>query len=95
MFRGVLLTGQITANESLFTYENGESVNTFSDPGHIPPFLDDILLDSNLTLFTTCMNSAECVFDTMQTGNISIGLATLETHSVTLAIAEVLGKCIT
>ena len=52
---------------------------TFSDPDHIPPFLDDIQssLMNNSTLTDVCGNNAECLFDFNQTGDATVGMAAM------------------
>ena len=71
-------------NESLFTYENGSSTETFSFPNHEPVFLDELL--SNLTaeqLVTaqqTCGNDQSCLFDLLETQNQALAANSLETN---------------
>ena len=68
--------GQVTQNESIFTYKQPQSV---SDPNHTPPFLDEILsnLMGNSTLMGVCGSNAECLFDFGQTGNAEVGMAAM------------------
>ena len=58
----------------------GENVSTFSDPNHVPPFLDEIRdnLEANSTLTDICGNNTECLYDFAQTGNEAVGMATME-----------------
>ena len=79
------LSGQITQNESIFTYEIDEGVDLFSDPNHLPPFLDEILsgLMGNLTLTDVCGNNAECLFDYAQTGEVDVGMAAIAVENET------------
>ena len=88
-----LLIGQITLEESIFNYEPGESVVTFSYPNHIPPFLDEILssLMENSTLTDVCGDNVECLFDFNQTGDAEVGMAamTVEIEAAT----ETLDSC--
>ena len=74
-----LSLGQINEAESIFQYMPGESVSTFSDPNHVPPFLDEISqnLEANETLTNVCGNNMECLFDFAQTGNEGVGMATM------------------
>jgi len=74
------LSGQITESESIFTYANDEGVNTFSDPDHIPPFLDEIRdnLANNSTLVEVCGNNSQCLFDVGQTGDENVGMDSLQ-----------------
>ena len=52
---------------------------TFSDPQHIPPFLDEILsnLTGNSTLTDVCGNNIECLFDFAQTRDAEVGMAAM------------------
>ena len=58
----------------------GQGVSTFSNPNHIPPFLDEISsnLEGNSTLFNVCGNNTQCLFDFGQTGSEAVGMATME-----------------
>jgi len=55
-------------------------VNTFSDPDHIPPFLDEIRtnLEGNTTLVEVCNGNPQCLFDVEQTGDENVGMDTLQ-----------------
>ena len=79
------LSGQISQNESIFTYEMGEGVDIFSDPNHLPPFLDEILsnLVENSTLTDVCGTNAECLFDFAQTGEVDVGMAAIAVENET------------
>lgn len=77
--------------ESLFTYGPGEDVDTFSVPHHIPPFLD-ALGPVDPALITACHGFAECVFDSIHTGDLSVGLATFETNAANVLTAQTVGK---
>ena len=68
----------MSAEQSLFTYPDGLSAESFSHPDHIPDFLDDILMNADPSLRQLCQNNARCVFDTSQTGNDEVGMATLQ-----------------
>jgi len=59
---------------------SGENVNTFSNPDHVPPFLDEIseTLANNMTLMNACGNNTQCLFDFGQTGDEAVGMATME-----------------
>ena len=72
--------GQITEAESVFQYMSGQNVSTFSNPNHMPPFLDEIseTLATNMTLMDACGNNAQCLFDFGQTGDEAVGMATME-----------------
>ena len=79
------ILGQVIQSESLFTYEDGKSVHTFSVPDHAPPFLDEILsnLMGNSTLTDVCGTNVECLFDFSQTGDMEIGMAAISVENVT------------
>ena len=75
----------ITEDESIFTYESGESVDAFSMPDHTPPFLDEILSDltGNSTLTDVCGDNVECLFDFSQTGDMEVGMAAIAVENET------------
>ena len=78
--------GQISQSESIFQYMMGEDVSTFSQPDHMPPFLDKIIdtLEGNSTLTAVCGSNTECLFDFSQTGDETVGIATMQfTEEVT------------
>jgi len=77
--------GQITSAESIFTYKAGEGVDTFSDPNHVPPFLDEILsnLTGNSTLTDVCGSNVECLFDFAQTGDMEVGMVAMAVENET------------
>ena len=89
----ILLLGQITEEESIFTYEAGKSVDTFSNPDHTPPFLDELLtsLMSNSSLTAVCGDNIECLFDFDQTGDVEVGMAALTVANE--AATEMLEAC--
>lgn len=71
--------GQITDEESLFTYPPGLSVSNFSNQSHIPPFADEIEVDQAVA--DMCGDDPECVFDSTVTGNAEIGMSSLTIDS--------------
>ena len=78
--------GQISQSESIFQYMMGENVSTFSQPDHMPPFLDEVIakLVGNSTFTDVCGNDTECLFDFSQTGDEAVGMATMQfTEEVT------------
>ena len=89
-----LISGQVTSEESIFAYEPGESVVTFSYPNHIPPFLDEILssLMGNTTLTDVCGDNVECLFDFDQTGDVEVGMAAMAIENETMAELQELCK---
>ena len=60
-------------------------MTTFSDPSHLPPFLDDILssLMNNSTLTDVCGDNVECLFDFDQTGDVEVGMAAMTVENET------------
>ena len=80
------LTGATSANDSLFTYEEGKDHSSYFDVGYLPIFLDQEDFD-NLTLFDNvtleeeardvCGDNKQCLFDIYTTGKVSIGLASV------------------
>ena len=65
--------GQVTEGESLFTYPAGSGVANFSNPNHIPVFLDEI---DTTQAAEVCGNNVQCIFDFNQTGNIQLAQST-------------------
>jgi len=69
-----------TANNSLFTYDEGKSHSSYFDAGYVPIFLDqnDMAFD-NATLGQqardVCGDNKQCLFDIHTTGKVSIGMA--------------------
>ena len=65
-------------NESLFTYNPGETFANFSEPDHVPIFLDQIDSDIRAEAEKTCggSNKLECIFDYSQTKNRELALDT-------------------
>ena len=58
----------------------GGNVTTFSQPNHMPPFLDEIRanLMGNDTLTAVCGDNTECLFDFSQTNDETVGMATMQ-----------------
>jgi len=85
MINLTLLSGQILSEESIFTYEPGENMTKFSDPNHVPPFLDEISssLMENSTLTDVCGDNVECLFDFSQTGDIEVGMVAMAVENET------------
>ena len=65
-------------DESLFTYDSGETFANFSEPDHIPIFLDQIDSDIRAEAEEICggSNKLECIFDYSQTKNQELALDT-------------------
>ena len=92
------LSGQITVDESIFTYAPDQSARDFSNPSHMPPFLDEIMssLEGNSTLVDICGDNPQCFFDVDQTGDANVGMDTLQFEEqaveqvVTLGITHIM-----
>ena len=52
----------------------------FSDPDHMPIFLDEVLDAASNETRALCGDNPECIFDATETGNMEIGLETLQTN---------------
>ena len=74
------LSGQITQSESIFTYAPGKSARDYSNPNHVPPFMDEIRssLEENGTFVEICQNNTQCLFDANQTGDVDVAMDTLQ-----------------
>ena len=72
--------GQITEEESLFSYPGNLSTANFSFPDHVPRFVDEVLGDADEATVAACNGNARCIFDATQTGNLEIGMATMQTE---------------
>ena len=73
--------GQITDQESLFTYGPGENVSTFANKTFQPMFVEEIEWADNETEAQAkekCNGDVVCLFDAASTNNVSIGLASQE-----------------
>ena len=64
--------GQVTEGESLFTYPAGLGIANFSNPNHIPVFLDEIDSTTRQQAAKVCGNNIQCIFDFVQTGNMQL-----------------------
>ena len=87
------LSGQITQEESLFYYENGENVSTLSDPNHIPIFLDEIDNETLNEAIAFCGGdeNIECLFDFSQTRNEALAQSTANTNNQNNENEQVIG----
>lgn len=71
-----LTIGQIDGSSSLFTYPPNKTFEDFSFPDHMPAFIDEIMASPEA--IARCGGNTECLFDATQTGNIDIGLNSME-----------------
>lgn len=74
--------GLIDPANSLFTYPQGMSAANFSFPNHIPLSLDDVVAGASQEVRDSCQGDVKCIFDATQTGNLEIGLNTMQTENV-------------
>ena len=77
MFVYTLLSGQITPEESLFTYPVGTDAASFAHPEHVPVFLSDVIASASQEILDTCGNDVNCIFDYAETDNPEVGLSTM------------------
>lgn len=64
--------------DSLFTYDQSDSFNTYYQPNYVPAF--EIAFDSSSLqsdAMTLCQNNTPCLFDIAATGEVEVGVATL------------------
>ena len=87
-------TGQISQNESLFFYEAGQNVSTFSDPDHVPQFLDEIDNGTLAEATQICggTENIECLFDFSQTRNEELAVTTASTNNENNNDQQIIGK---
>ena len=74
----VYCAGEIDPDESLFSYPEGLTAANFSYPDHIPAFLDEVVNSASEEVLDVCGDNLECIYDAAQTGDISIGLETMQ-----------------
>lgn len=55
-------------------------MDDFSNPDHMPRFLDEVLANASADIRAMCGDNAECIFDAVETGDTNIGLETLGTN---------------
>ena len=73
--------GQIDELESLFTYPPGQSHSSFAnDAIWYPTFLDAIVSTASNDILAACNGDQQCIFDYATTGNVAIGVSTMETN---------------
>ncbi|XP_068725626.1 mucin-like protein [Montipora capricornis] len=70
---------QISESQSLFTYGQNESVNTFTRPDFVPMFADNITWQNDslrLAAEAQCGDDHDCLFDVASTNDLSVGVLT-------------------
>ena len=77
----------------MFFYEVGESVSTFSDPNHMPVFLDEIRPEVLEDAIEVCGGdeNLECLFDFTQTRNAELAQNTANTNNENNDDQEIIG----
>jgi hypothetical protein len=77
--RVIFSSGQVTEYTSLFTYKQGENVNTFSNSSFEPTFIEDYEF-GNDTLkqeaLEKCEGDVNCLFDAASTNDVTMGIST-------------------
>ena len=95
LIRVEFLLGQINQSQSLFTYAQNESVDTFSVPGFVPMFADNITWYNNSLeqeAKEQCGDDQECLFDAASTNDLSVGLVTKKISVQLVNESNKLGK---
>lgn len=77
LYYNTITTGQIVEEESLFTYPVGTTFSDYTFPDHIPPLISDVVASAPVSTVEMCNNNEQCIFDAVQTGDLSIGTGTL------------------
>ena len=85
-------TGQITPEESLFTYPEGTSAEDYAHPDHVPEFLDEVISTATVEVLSACGDSVQCIYDASQTGDINIGLETMVTNEANVVYRQEASK---
>lgn len=84
--------GRISAEESLFTYITGQSPSTFNQTSFTPVFdIDDLPYEITNETTAICGDNIQCLFDIGATGDVAIGMATLEsfvTYNETVMLSQ-------
>ena len=74
--------GLIEEAESLFTYPTDLSTDDFIFSNHVPIFVDEI--QASPEVLAACGDNERCIFDASQTGNLDIGLDTMQTDETNM-----------
>ena len=82
MFVFRVCAGQITSQESLFTYPPGLGPSDFSNPSHVPVFSDQLNISAEAR--AACGGSQACLFDATATNDINVGVQTMMTETMLL-----------
>ena len=87
--------GQINESQSLFTYDQNESVNTFARPDFVPMFADNITWQNDsirLAAEAQCGDDHDCLFDVASTNDLSVGVITKDINVQLVNETNSLGK---
>ena len=89
-------TGHVSEEESLFNYSigAGSSYSAIND-GYLeyrPLFTDEVLANASAEVLEMCQGNVECVYDSLVTGDMSVGLGTLNTSMSNDDTVQILGK---
>ncbi len=77
-----LYIGHLNKSDSFFNYSIDNSSYSSNNDGylsHIPTFTEDILANTSDTVLQMCNNDPKCVYDFSVTGDMDVGLSTLDT----------------
>ncbi len=62
----------------MFTYPDGMSTDDYQFPDHNPRFLDEVVAIATPDILLACGGNKMCIYDAVETGNIDVGLDTME-----------------
>ena len=91
----LLFSGQITDEQSLFTYALGENVSTYANASFEPMFVENIEWADNATrdaAYSACDGDVVCLFDAASTNDVSIGTNSKDVNVQLVEENELLGK---
>ena len=92
LFCILLTAGRISANESLFTYDSGQSSEIFNDLTFAPVLdIADLPFSNMSGVAETCGDNLECLFDVGATGDIEVGQVSVQvqkTYNETIEISR-------
>ena len=81
-------SGQITEEESLFTYPPGKTYSDYYFPNHNAPLLSEVVANALDVDQSRCNDNKQCIFDFVHTNKLEIGKAT--TDSIKKIIDDIL-----
>ena len=58
------------------------SASDFSFPDHTPLSVDEVVAGASQEVQDTCQGNVKCIFDATQTGNMDVGLNTMQMEEV-------------